>query len=324
MFSTLDFKEFGEQVKQVRKNAKFTQKYVSDTTGINIDTIRRIENGLVIPKYETLELLSNTYKIDLLKLVSNLRQINPIFKLYKELDQIIIHFSNESSYRYDKIKKLIDENTDIGVNPLDVLLLSEFITISKIILNEINYDYDFVLNKLNELMKLAIPSFSFKKFNQFCYSEFEIRILILLGITYQDKNKSALSIEIFEFCLNYMILTTSNDDLSSLQLKIKLYYNLSYAHYKIENDLESLRFADLGINLCNNHKVHYLLEMLLVRKAVAQFYLKNDEYMHSFYKALFLLHSLEQYDKLDYLIKTTKEKHHIDLTEIYTVLRNYI
>jgi hypothetical protein len=64
--------------------------------------------------------------------------------------------------------------------------------------------------------------------------------------------------------------------------------------------------------------------MLLVRKAVAQFYLKNDEYMHSFYKALFLLQSLEQYDKLDYLIKTTKEKHHIDLTEIYTVLRNYI
>jgi len=43
-----------------------TQKYVEEVSGVNCDTLRKIESSLVIPRYETLEYLSMAYKVDLL------------------------------------------------------------------------------------------------------------------------------------------------------------------------------------------------------------------------------------------------------------------
>lgn len=60
-----DLQSFGEELKNIRKSLNLTQKDVAEQISINIDTLRKIENGKVIPKQETLDLLSVVFKKDL-------------------------------------------------------------------------------------------------------------------------------------------------------------------------------------------------------------------------------------------------------------------
>lgn len=48
---------FGNAIRKIRKKLKLTQKDVATITGINENTLRRLENGKVLPKQETLDLL---------------------------------------------------------------------------------------------------------------------------------------------------------------------------------------------------------------------------------------------------------------------------
>ena len=69
MFYSYDLSNFGIELRSIRQKNGYTQNYVKELTGVNEDTLRRIENGTVIPKYETLEILSSLYKTDLLLLL---------------------------------------------------------------------------------------------------------------------------------------------------------------------------------------------------------------------------------------------------------------
>ena len=57
--------DFGEEIKNIRRSLKMTQRSVRERVGISENTLMKIEKGLVIPKYETLELLSLAFKLDL-------------------------------------------------------------------------------------------------------------------------------------------------------------------------------------------------------------------------------------------------------------------
>ncbi|MGV8146616.1 MAG: helix-turn-helix domain-containing protein [Alkaliphilus sp.] len=50
--------KFGNKLQQIRKDAILTQSAIHDLTGLSHETIRRMESGKAIPKYETLETLS--------------------------------------------------------------------------------------------------------------------------------------------------------------------------------------------------------------------------------------------------------------------------
>ena len=58
MFAVYKLDQFGEKLRSIREKSNLTQKEVRDYTGISDESIRRIEKGRVIPKYETLEILS--------------------------------------------------------------------------------------------------------------------------------------------------------------------------------------------------------------------------------------------------------------------------
>lgn len=83
----------GTHLKNLRKTLNLTQKEVSKKGMINIETLRRIENGYVMPKYETIETLSIVYRVDLLSVFSSLRTSNVLFDLYKELDRAIVNYN---------------------------------------------------------------------------------------------------------------------------------------------------------------------------------------------------------------------------------------
>ena len=65
MLSTYDFSNFSNEVKKIRKTLGFTILDVSSSTGINQSTIKQLEAGKVIPRFDTLKILSSFYKYDL-------------------------------------------------------------------------------------------------------------------------------------------------------------------------------------------------------------------------------------------------------------------
>ena len=64
---------FGKEVRKIRRQRGYTQKYVCSASNISIDTIRKIENGKVTPNQITLELLSPVLKVDLNELLLKYR-----------------------------------------------------------------------------------------------------------------------------------------------------------------------------------------------------------------------------------------------------------
>lgn len=319
MLSTIEFKNFGQQIKKIRKSIKLTQKKVSEMSGINEDTLRRIENGLVIPKYETLELLSNIYKLDLIKILLDYKSDVSICNIYKLFDTYLITEDKNKILYLNKINLQINEaNTNNLIDLKEFRLVKEFIKISISIISNTHLDYIDCIEQLEKSLKYTIDEFNLTFFKSYKYSELELRILLVVGLIYKQMNELKKAIDIFDFCLHYLTLTQSNYEITNIQLKIKLYYNLSYAYYKIEDDKNSLKAASLGIKLCHEHKLHYCLEMLLARKAVAELYLKDENYMNTFKDALYLLYALGEHQQIEYLVSKTKEKHGIDLSSITT------
>ena len=66
---------------------KLTQHDVSNLTGVSVETLRRIENGRVIPKHETLDLLSPILKEDLNQLLLTYR-IDNYYKFKRVINSI--------------------------------------------------------------------------------------------------------------------------------------------------------------------------------------------------------------------------------------------
>lgn len=317
LITSVDFKRFGSSVKEIRTNARFTQKCVSELSGINIDTIRRIENGFVIPKYETLALLSTIYKFDLTKLLIKTRDENELNTLYSRFDKVIVSMSDNRNENLAELNCLINDiNLNNQLEHGEINLLKKFITSTTYMQSNNSYDHNSFIEELVNSLKLTIIDFRLENLSIFCYSELEIRVLLLIGIIYKAKGEVGNSIPIFEFCLNYLLLTTGDNELNSIKMKIKLYYNLSYAYFKIENDSQSLKYSEIGVKLCLDYKTHYCLEMLLARKAVAEFYLKSSNYLKTFKDAIYLLYAIGEHEQIDYLVNMTKVKHGIDLSII--------
>lgn len=59
MFIYLDINDLGLQLRKVREKLNISRSKVEDVTGITKETLRKIEKGSVIPKLDTLQILSS-------------------------------------------------------------------------------------------------------------------------------------------------------------------------------------------------------------------------------------------------------------------------
>ena len=109
MFNSYDLSNFGNTLKQIRENLGYSRLQVSDNSGVHIDTIRKIEQGLTIPKYETLEILSPLYKTDLLNLLCKQRYNKSLYQFYKQIDSALI---NDDVKTFQKVQEEIKTVTN--------------------------------------------------------------------------------------------------------------------------------------------------------------------------------------------------------------------
>jgi hypothetical protein len=93
-------------------------------------------------------------------------------------------------------------------------------------------------------------------------------------------------------------MKTSNLELNYIKLNTKLFFNASYNAYRNENDCDSLYYAVRGIELCMYHQVYDSYPHLLLRKCVAEAYLKKEVYRDTREDCYHFLTSTGQHEKL--------------------------
>jgi transcriptional regulator with XRE-family HTH domain len=275
-----DLVSFGTQLRAIRNQSNMTLEDVSELSGVNAETIRRIESGKVIPRLETLEFLSLTYKQDISSLFLKYRfnSYDLYISLKNSLENKLYYndYSNISSELHE-LENIIDRTKNSFIK-LDMKQL--YIFIQAMVLYKKDNNLDSSLKHLIKAICITTPSFTLATYDKYIYSSMETWILLIIAIIEDDLSNTSLAMEIFQFCTK---ITDIND-----KLYIPLYYNLSYAYGKVKDYAKSLAMADKGIMACKQNMNFFGLPLLYLYKGLALFHLDDKSYTDYFNNALVL------------------------------------
>jgi len=311
MFEAFDTTAFGKYMKSVRKSLNLTQIDVVNMCNVNVETLRRLEKGQVIPKYDTLEYLSDAYKMDVMSLFSFFRSSEALYNFYNYIDEIII------DYDLDKLASLENEYNEI----LNDVKLDEII--NKVQLDQMSliirgikefYEEKYMecLDTFKETMKLSNVQFEIDKYDQFKYTVLDYRILLLIALGLSEVEELEHANQILELILKKFTSTERVKD-NDKKLLIKVYSNLSYNCHCIDDFTKALNFADKGIKYCNKNYTTYGLFLLYYRRGVAKFLLRKRNYKKDFEYCIMLLEMQKNKKLIEVYKQITKEKYNIDL-----------
>lgn len=285
MFYNLEL--FGKRFKDIRKALGLSQKDVAEITTIDDKTIRRIENGKVLPKLDTLEILSSTYKEDLASLLIEYRIDD--YSIYHEIsNKIEFKLDNgEQHTLHTEFRELI-MLLSLTTNPYYKKLINQLIlfTDAAIIYEKDNNNNNIVLNKLIQAMKITTPAFDLQDYVSYVYSSMEIRILMNMAFALNRLNDKEKYMEIMEFCANSV---DSDNDIYP-----KLCHNLASAYIRGKNYQTALEFSNLGIKSCQENRNFNGLNILYYGKGVAEYRLGHEEYIDSFKTSIYLCRAFGQ------------------------------
>jgi transcriptional regulator with XRE-family HTH domain len=304
-----DLEGFGEELKNIRKSLGLSQTDVSEYGFINRDTLRKIENGKVIPKQETLELLSNLYKKDLNELLLRYRLKDyPAFSTVKSSLENKLEGGNFENLKedIDNLKDLLEEG---NMSLYYTKLLKQLLFLAESVFKKtVNKDYEKAMKKLEEAMKVTIPDFSLSNYADFVYSDMEVRILMNMSLILKKTENPQKSLEMLLFCLE----TLSPEN---WETKIKIYYNISYDYHLLSLYKESLHYANIGIETCVKNNTLSGLGLLFFRKAIAEYNLGKEEYKDSLAKSIHLFEIAGQ-EKLEKItIDSCKKLYKLEITK---------
>lgn len=307
----LDMSEFGAQVRKIRENLNLTRKTVEELTGITKETLRKIEKGDVVPQFATLQLLSVEYRIDLIEIFNQYKNSNLILNTHNLIDDILISHSNMTG-SLAKFE-ISTENTDICnlIDPVEIKQfnnLIQFLPISYFPEKEKKTE---AITGLLTSLKLHHEAYDFKNFEAYSYSYIELRTLLVIGVVYADLKEYILSNRIF----NYLMLHMKTDKYStspSKKLYIKLLCNIAYNYHSLDQHKSIIHVVNEGLDFCNQFDSSYLLEMLLYRKAVSQYFLKDSGHVKTFKQVRSILEIKNYEEKIRIYTKITKEKYNIE------------
>lgn len=311
MLQTYDMKRFGLSLRSIRKDQGMTQKYVCNQLGINIDTIRKIENGFVIPKIETLTMLSTLYKTNLLTVLQNCFIDTTFTKYYEVLDKITIsHDRTEVESAVNALSEYLDHQPmSHFITPHEAKMLK---LITRLMLDFLSGKHQSVLDELNDVLG---PSFKLLKhtgLNGLYFSELELRLIIVMSGCHMELDQFEEAIPLYEMVISFLLVQTDMRPYAPL-LVLKCYYNLSYAYHLTDKHDLALKIAEKGIEYAVNHKILYVLNMLYARKAVAEWMLGLPEHLDSFQKSKHLIEICSNNRDSELFKKITYEKYGVSL-----------
>lgn len=271
MFYNLEL--FGERLREIRKTLKISQKYIAELTGIDEKTIRRIENGKVLPKLDTLEILSPVYKEDLISLLLEYRfdDYSAFSKIRNKIEFKLDNKEHHNLHVEIKGLNILSSSTE---NPYYKNLIDQLVLFAEAaIIYRNSNDNCIALNKFITAIKYTIPDFSLGNYSSFVYSSMEIRILMNIAFILNKLNDKKRYLEMMEFCVE----AVDADD----ELYPKLCHNLASAYIRNKEYNKALMLSNLGIEACQNNRNFCGLNILYYGKGIAEYYLGKDEHLHS-------------------------------------------
>ncbi|CCQ94114.1 Transcriptional regulator, XRE family [[Clostridium] ultunense Esp] len=297
--------EFGKNVQSMRKRLKLTQHDVSNLTGVSVETLRKIENGRVIPKHETLDLLSPILKEDLNQLLLNYR-IDNYYKFKRVINSIesklYIDEYATLSIELDELKILLNDNLSKYFSNL----LKQFILmVEAIILNKKHYNPNEAMNKLTEALKMTTPKFALSNYKSFVYNSIELRILMNMALVMQNMETVDKALEIMRFCLK----TVEPEDSTYPEIC----YNIAHTYHKLNIHEKALKFSNLGTENYAKHKNYNGISLLYFRKGIAEYFLNHDCFMDSLNKSIVLCEVFKQFKLKDIIVDNCRSFYGIEL-----------
>jgi len=311
MFETYDTKEFGAYIKNIRVSLGLSQDKVARQTKLSTETLRKIENGLVVPRLDTLEYLSRAYKTDVLKVLGRFRVSHILIKLYEHIDQVILNYSIEKIRVLDDMVKEIKSNTQICqlIEPNDIHQVQHMIEgISAFYQNQ----HQYALDRFSDGLKISMGQFSTENFQKHFYSLFESRLLLMISMCYAALKDFSIANNMLTFTLD---LITHNEITcrETMRLVTKIYFNLAYNSHT-ENRLdEVISYTSKGIELCQQNESMYLLHGLYYRRGIAKYLSNKNDYLEDLNNAILLLKLTGKEDLVQLYKDKTSTIYQIDL-----------
>ncbi|WP_350343079.1 helix-turn-helix transcriptional regulator [Proteinivorax tanatarense] len=292
-------KLFGEKVKSIRKELRISQRAISEQTGVNIDTIRKIEKGMVIPRLDTLEILSTVLKQDISKLFLDYRLDNQA--AFKEVKAKLEYKLNNNKYEdlYLEREQLKRIKFSTKSDYYHLLITQLFFFVDAIILYKVENKPEKAYKKLINSLKVTNQNFTLADYQIFIYSSMELRILMSIGFILNSLNESNKYLEILEFCMERVEVESS--------LHPKLCHNLSTAYKRNKQYEKALRYSNIGIECCKKSTNVTGLHILYYGKGVVEYYLNDPKYIKSIKTALLLCDILEQEKFKNKILKNCKD-----------------
>ncbi len=313
MFISYNLIEFGEKLKELRKTLGFSQVEIQKLAGVSSDALRRIEKGEVIPRYETLELLSSIYKEDLLELLKGTRSNKLLTEYHDELDDIITCYDDQKMKKLESNIRLsfTGKNESSIVNPNEVIQFLLLIRGASLYHSRFGSDRKDARNTLQDALKLTIPKFKLDDFKTYKYSYIELRILLLLSILIAEDQEVSVSTKILYFILDR--LQSSAPSKYQAFLIIKIYTNIAYNYHLEDNHRRVISSSNEGIEYCLSRELTHGLNSLYYRKGIAEFMLRHKTYKESLFSSFFMLKMTGNEKLLDIYIEVTKEQYGIEI-----------
>ena len=311
MFESYNMDNFGNYMKNIRKQLKYSQEKVATTTKLSTETLRKIENGYVVPRYDTLERLTRLYKTDLHSAFGYFRSSQALFTLYKKIDELILNYQFQEIQIIEKLLSEVTTNNESEalVENKDILQLTQMIYG---ITNFYNSKFENAHENFITAFEISSFQFNINTFMNSNYTIIESRILLMISMCEAELGFIEQSNTILNFTLNLI----SNNDLSSedgINLILKIYFNLAYNYHTLNKLDNVIHISTEAVEYCNAHNSSYLMHVFFYRRGIAKYMLKKDDYLDDLKKCVSILQITEKKSLLTIYRKITLKKYNITI-----------
>lgn len=262
--------KFSRYLKETRKRLGYTLDEVAELSYLSKATIWRLENNEVLPQYDTLTLLSNVYKVELLKVLDNFRlEESPEFTYIE--NKINKSIESGDIYRISKgLEKLLEYKlimNSSGNYSLDKHIEQLYLFTEASILmfrNKLNLS----LSKFIDGLKVTNDNFNIDSIDKIkMYSDFETRILLSIASVFRKKDNYKKAREILNICSNYTV---------NPRYKTIILNNYSSILYEENSYSEALVYLNKAIKLSRMENIYDLLPYIYYSKSINEIQLEKN------------------------------------------------
>ena len=243
----------GREIKNIRKFNNMTQEELSKISGVNKDTIRKIENGYVDANIVTLLLLLEALGVSISDVSETfLNQKGTMYSninnIYKGIEESLLIFD------YKKIEVLLSKLEDLDYSFLPYSTYKEIeskkLLYRSFVEDSLYKNDEKSIDLLFESMRVSYKNFDLGKLESQRYNGIQTRTLMNIGSIY-NKFDIDKSLEIYKH------LIISNDNLEE---RNQLLYNLINTKYLIGDYKEALKLSTKLLKSIGNNdtRLHIL------------------------------------------------------------------